>query len=141
MLTAGLSLVILATLEGGNAWAWDAPQSLGSYGLGAVLLATFAVVERRVADPVLPMWVLSRRLLATTAGIAVGVGVLLMGVTTYVPTFLQALLDTSPIVAGLSLAMLTIGWPLAAAQVGKVYLRVGFRTTMLIGSVVVVGSR
>ncbi len=138
LLTAGLSLVILATLEGGNAWAWDSWQSIGGFGLGALLLAVFAAVERGAAEPVLPLWVLSRRLLATTAAIAVGVGALLMGVTTYVPTFLEATLAVAPLTSGLALAMLTLGWPISASQSGRVYLRLGFRATALIGVCVVI---
>ncbi|MDO8106048.1 MFS transporter [Isoptericola sp. b441] len=141
ILTVGLSLVILATLEGGNAWAWDAWQSVGAYGLGGSLLVVFAAVERRAAEPVLPMWVFSRRLLATTATIAVGVGAMLLGVTTYVPTFLEALLGVTPLTSGLTLAMLTIGWPISASQAGRVYLRIGFRSTAMIGvGVVIVGT-
>lgn len=140
LLTTGLSLVILATLEGGNAWAWGSWQSLGGFGIGVAVLLAFAAVERRAAEPVLPVWVLSRRLLVTTAAIALGVGAVLMGVTTYVPTFLEALLDVSPLVSGLTLATLTIGWPIAASQVGRVYLRIGFRRTVLIGSVVLLAA-
>ena len=36
------------------------------FAAGAALLAAFALVERRAAEPVLPLWVLRRRLLATT---------------------------------------------------------------------------
>ncbi|MCV2392704.1 MFS transporter [Actinotalea sp. M2MS4P-6] len=138
LLTAALSLLILATLEGGQSWAWDSWQSIGGYGLGAALLAAFALVERRADEPVLPVWVLSRRLLATTGAIALGVGAVLMGVTTYVPTFLEATLAVTPLVSGLTLATLTIGWPIAASQVGRVYLRIGFRRTVLIGSATIV---
>ena len=67
-----------------------------------------------------------------------GVGVILIGLTSYVPTFLEALLDVSPLASGLTLAALTIGWPIAASQSGRLYLRLGFRTTVLIGSGVVV---
>jgi MFS family permease len=55
-----------------------------------------------------------------------------------VPTFVQVVLGTGPLVAGFALAALTLGWPLSASQSGRVYLRVGFRATALIGSVVVV---
>ncbi|HMO10877.1 MAG TPA: MFS transporter, partial [Actinotalea sp.] len=140
LLTGSLALLILATLEGGVAWAWTSWQSLTGFGVGAALLVAALLVERRVPEPVLPPWVFSRRLLATTSVIGVGVGAVLMGVTTYVPTFLETLLAVTPLVSGLTLAMLTIGWPLAAWQVGRVYLRLGFRTTVLIGSAVVVAS-
>ncbi|MFI2754495.1 MDR family MFS transporter [Cellulomonas sp. P22] len=140
LLTVSTSLLILALLEGGNAWAWDAPQSIGAFGIGLAVLAVFVVVERRAAEPVLAPWVFSRRLLGTTALIAVGVGAILMGVTTYVPTFLEALLGSSPLVSGLTLATLTIGWPISASQAGRLYLRWGFRTTVLIGAAIVVLS-
>ncbi|HEY8700001.1 MAG TPA: MFS transporter [Arthrobacter sp.] len=141
LLTVSLSLLILGALEGGQAWAWDSPVSIASFAVGTVLLAIFLVVERRAAEPVLPPWVLSRRLLATTTSISFGVGAVILGLTSYVPTFLQGALATSPVIAGLSLAALTIGWPISASQSGRLYLRIGFRATALIGiSVTVTGS-
>ena len=134
LLTVSMSLLILALLEGGNAWAWDAPQSIGAFVVGGLMLAAFVLVEQRAAEPVLPLWVFSRRLLLTASLIAVAVGVILIGLTSYVPSFLEALLGVSPLVSGLSLAALTIGWPISASQSGRLYLRLGFRTTALIGS-------
>ena len=140
LLTVALSLVMLALLEGGNAWAWVSAPSIGALTGGVVLLVAFVAVERRATEPVLPLWVVSRRLLATTALIGVGVGVVLMGVTTYVPTFLETLLGASPLASGLTLATLTIGWPISASQAGRLYLRLGFRTTVLTGSMFVVAG-
>jgi MFS family permease len=112
------------------------------FAAGAVLLAAFTVVERRAAEPVLPPWVLRRRLLATTTGLALGVGVILIGLTSYIPSYLEGALGVAPLVAGLALAALTIGWPLAATLSGRLfYLRFGFRPTILIGlGLTVVGS-
>jgi MFS family permease len=44
------------------------------------------------------------------------------------------------LIAGFALATLTIGWPISAALSGRLYLRLGFRTTALIGSVLVVAG-
>jgi len=140
LLTLSLSLLILAALEGGQAWAWDSPQSIGAFVLGGILLILFVLAEKRAAEPVLPLWVFSRRLLLTTSLIALGVGAVLIGLTSYVPTYLEGALGTSPIVAGLALAALTLGWPLSASQSGRLYLRFGFRPTILIGMVFVVGG-
>ena len=63
---------------------------------------------------------------------------MLLGLTTYVPTFVQAVLGTGPLVAGFALATLTIGWPISATLSGRLYLRIGFRTTALIGAVLAV---
>ena len=62
------------------------------------------------------------------------VGVMLLGLTSYVPLYAQGVLGTGAVVAGFALAAMTIGWPVAAATAGRLYLRLGFRATMLIGS-------
>ncbi len=141
MLTAALSLLILAVLEGGQAWAWGSVQSVGLFILGGLLLIGFVFAEKAAAEPVLPLWVFSRRLLLTTALVSLGVGAVLIGLTSYVPTYLERALGTTPLVAGLTLAVLTIGWPITASLSGRLYLRIGFRNTVLIGmSLVVVGA-
>jgi MFS family permease len=140
LLTVSLSLLILGALEGGQAWAWNSSASIAVFAVGALLFAVFVLVERRAAEPVLPPWVVSRRLLATTAMISFGVGAVMLGLTSYVPTFLEGSLSTSPIMAGLALAALTIGWPISASQAGRFYLRIGFRRTALIGVTVTVAG-
>ena len=133
LLTISLSLLILAILEGGQAWAWNSWQSFGAFGLGALVLVAFIFAERRAAEPVLPLWVFSRRLLLTTSLLGFGTGAVLIGLTSYVPTYLEGSLGVLPIVAGASLAALTLGWPLAAGYSGRFYLRWGFRNTILFG--------
>jgi EmrB/QacA subfamily drug resistance transporter len=142
LLTTGLTLLILGVLEGGQAWAWDSPLSVTVFTAGAALLVGFTFAERRAAEPVLPLWVLSRRLLATTTFLALGIGVILIGLTSFVPTYLENSLGVQPLVAGLALAALTVGWPIAATLSGRLfYLRLGFRPTILIGmSLVVAGA-
>jgi len=139
LLTSGMTLLILGVLEGGQAWAWDSAASVTVFAAGAALLVAFGVAERRAADPILPPWVFRRRLLLTTTLLSLGIGVMLIGLTSFVPTYLQTALGVSPLVAGLALAALTIGWPISASLSGRLfYLRFGFRPTILIGLAVVV---
>jgi EmrB/QacA subfamily drug resistance transporter len=141
LLTVALTLLILAVLEGGQAWAWNSPISIAAFAVGAAVLVVFVLVERRAAEPVLPPWVFSRRLLLSTSLISFGVGAVILGLTSYVPTYLEGAAGSSPILAGLALAALTLGWPVSASQSGKLYLRVGFRNTVLIGiTVTVIGA-
>ncbi len=138
LLTVGCSLVILGLLEGGVAWAWDSPISIAVFVVGAVLLAAFLVVETRAAEPVLPLWVFRPRVLVGASLTAAGVGAILIVLSSYVPTYVQGVLGTGALVAGLALAALTVGWPIAATYAGRVYMRLGFRDTALIGTAVVV---
>lgn len=137
-LTVSLSLLVLAILEGGSAWSWTSAPSITAFVVGATLLIGFVIVERRVVEPVLPLWMLSRRIVLTTSLLSVAVGAILIGLTSYVPSYLEALLHVSPLTSGLTLAALTIGWPLAATLSGNLYLRIGFRSTVLLGSGVTV---
>jgi MFS family permease len=90
---------------------------------------------------VVPLYLLRNRLLVATSLVAACVGAVLIGLTSYVPTFVQDVMGTGPLVACFALAALTLGWPLSASQSGRVYLRIGLRATALIGAaVVVVGS-
>jgi EmrB/QacA subfamily drug resistance transporter len=141
LLTVSLSLLILGVLEGGQAWAWNSPQSIAIFAVGLAILIAFVLVERRAAEPVLPLWVFSRPLLLTTSLIAVGTGAVLIGLTSYVPTYLEGATGASPLVSGLALAALTIGWPIAATFSGRFYLRIGFRNTALVGmGFVIIGA-
>lgn len=140
LLTAALSLLILGVLQGGTGWAWDSLPSILVLGGGAALLVVFVLVELRAAEPVLPFWVLSRRLLSTTNLLGFSLGAALIGLTEYVPTYLTVTTGAAPILAGFALAALTIGWPLAAVFVGRVYLRVGFRSTAIVGGIILVAS-
>ncbi len=135
-LAAGFSLLILGLLEGGEAWAWGSVTSVVVFAAGLLLLVAFALIERRAPEPVLPGWVLSRRILAAGNLVSFAVGALLFGLTTYVPTFAQGVIGTGALTAGFALAALTLGWPIAAALSGRVYLKIGFRNTALIGAVI-----
>ncbi|HWH26626.1 MAG TPA: MFS transporter [Pseudolysinimonas sp.] len=140
LLTSSLTLLILGLLEGGQAWAWNSPVSFAIFGAGIVLFVAFLLVERRAAEPILPLWAFTRPLLLTTTLLAFCVGAMLIGLTSYIPTYLDGSIHTAPIVAGLALASLTVGWPVGATLSGRIYLRIGFRSTILIGAACVIAG-
>jgi EmrB/QacA subfamily drug resistance transporter len=140
LLTLGGVLLLLGLLEGGVEWAWDSLTSIVVLTVAVVLLVAFAAVERRAAEPVLPAWVFRNRVLNVAAANSLLVGVLVMGLTSYVPLYAQAVLGHSALVAGLTLATLTIGWPIAASTSGRFYLSRGFRFTTVLGAVLTVAG-
>ncbi len=133
LLTIGLTAVILGMLEGGNAWAWLSVQSALCFGIGVIALVAFGIVERRVAEPIVDLRLAARRLILTTTLVSLGIGALMLGVTSFAPAYLEGSTGIAPLLSGLAVAALTLGWPLAAANAGRLYLRIGFRRTTLIG--------
>jgi EmrB/QacA subfamily drug resistance transporter len=140
LLTGGCSLVILGLLEGGVAWAWKSVPSLAVFVVGAVMLAAFVPVERRAAEPILPLWVFGRRVLTGGNLSALVVGAVLIGLTSYIPTYTQGVLGTGALLAGFVVAAMTFGWPIAATLSGRLYLRIGFRDIGLIGNVILIAG-
>jgi MFS family permease len=138
LLASSMTSLVLAVLGGGQSWAWASAPSIAAFTVGVVLLAAFVLVERRAAEPILPLWVFSRRLLCATTIVAFGVGAILMGLTSYVPTYLEGSLHVAPVVAGLALAALTLGWPATASVAGQLYLRWGFKYTAMVGAALVI---
>jgi MFS family permease len=67
--------------------------------------------------------------------------VLMLGLTSYVPLYAQGVLGHGALAAGLALAAMTIGWPIAASTSGRFYLTIGFRRTVMMGALfVIVGA-
>ena len=137
MLGGGASL-IFGLLQGGQAWAWWSTPSLVVFALAALLIAAAVLVERRAAEPVMPGWLWHRRVLAGTNLTMVGMGLAMIGPSTYLPMFGQSVLGLGAIAAGFVLASMSIGWPVASSLSGHLYTRIGFRDAALVGAVLVV---
>ncbi|MEO9325909.1 MDR family MFS transporter [Nocardioides sp. C4-1] len=140
LLAVGGSLLLLGLLEGGVHWSWTSATGVGIFVAAGLLLVAFAAVESRAAEPVLPPWVFRRRVLNAANSGAFVVGVLMLGLTSYVPLYAQGVLGHGALVAGLALASMTIGWPIAAATSGRFYLSIGFRRTVLMGALFAVAG-
>lgn len=127
------ALLLTALVQGGVAWPWLSTPSLGLFGASAVLAALTVVIERRAAEPIIPGWVWRRRTIASV-NLALGaLGLLMVAPTVFLPTYAQSVLGLGPIAAGFVLSVMTLSWPVSAALSDRVYNRIGFRMTAIIG--------
>ncbi|WP_312978440.1 MFS transporter [Corynebacterium sp.] len=141
VLTLGLTLLLLGLLEGGEAWAWTSTASLVCFTGGVAALALFVFVERHAAEPVVNLRLLSRRLIVHAVLISAAIGGIVLGLTSFVPTYLEWAAGATPVAAGIAVAALTIAWPLASANAGRIYVPHGFRASITLGaSIVMVGT-
>jgi EmrB/QacA subfamily drug resistance transporter len=129
----GIGLLVLGLLEGGVHWAWTSAPSIAVLATAVLALGGFVWQERRTPEPTVPGWVLTRRAPLGAALANLVIGLVMIGMITYLPTYAQGVLGTTPLVAGFTLALMTVGWSGAAALSGRLYLRIGFRSTALCG--------
>jgi MFS family permease len=119
-------------------WAWGSTVSIALFASAAVLLAAFVWIERRVAEPILPLWVFRHRTLVAGNLAGLAIGAILIGQSSYVPTYAQRVVGVGAVVAGFAMAAMTIGWPIAATLAPRVYLRIDFRATALLGGTITI---
>lgn len=136
LLTIGL--LIAGLLEGGQSWPWLSWPTLLLFVIVSLLVVVTIRVERRAAEPVMPLWLWQKKSLIGANLSMIAMGLVMMGPETYLPTFAQAALGLGAIAAGFILASVSIGWPVASALSGKLYMRIGFRNSGLIGAVLII---
>ncbi|ELS52943.1 MDR family MFS transporter [Streptomyces viridochromogenes] len=117
-------LVLVASL-GGTTWSWGSAQILGLAVLGAVLAVAFVAVERRAAEPVLPLKLFRVRTFALSAVISFVVGFAMFGAMTYLPTFLQVVQGVSPTMSGVHMLPMVAGMLLSSTGSGQIVSRTG----------------
>lgn len=142
-LSTGLSAVLLFLIEGGQAWPWLSWQSAAFMVLAIASSILFLHEERRAPEPALPLDLFRNRIIAVSALGSFFAGVVMISASFEIPLFAQGVLGTDALHAGLALAPMSIGWPLASAQSGRLAIRYGYKWTATAGmavSLVGVGS-
>jgi len=136
--SAGLGMFGL--LEGGTSWPWSSTPSLVVFGSALATGLAAVAVERRAPEPVMPTWLWTRRVTAGSYLATAMAGLAVIGLATFLPTWAQAVGGLSPIAAGFVLAAMSMSWPLASGLSSRLYLRIGFRDTALVGALSAIGS-
>jgi MFS family permease len=131
LLTMGLSAFLLIVLDGSGLGLTNA-LILGS--ATAALLAGFVAWERRAADPILPLDLMTRRVIATSVMGSFLIGGILFGIETFVPLYVQGVLGGSVMEAGWALTPLFLSWAISVTVAAKAVVRWGFRGAGVVGS-------
>ena len=140
---AGTVLILLAAgalifglVQGGVAWGWLSAPSLAVFAVAAAATAGAVLAELRAAEPIVPPWFWTRRVLAGSGLASLGLGLLVIGPSTFLATYGQAVLGLGAVAAGAVLATMSLGWPLASAVSARFFLGIGFRNTEITGAVI-----
>ena len=136
----GISSLLIALTELGNSKA-NPLVIWVSIGLFVLSIPVFFWQEQRVSEPMLELKLWRQRVIASSNAASLAAGMAMIGVTSFLAVYVQGVLGHSATVAGLTLTMMAVGWPIAAVVARKLYNRIGMRSTLRIGSaLIVVGS-
>ena len=117
VLSLAVTSVILLTSLGGTTYAWRSTPSYVLGGAGVLLTGLFVLVERRAAEPILPLHLFKLRTFWVTSLVGFIVGFAMFGAITYLPAFFQVVRGISPTLSGVYLLPLMAG--LLAVSIGS----------------------
>jgi EmrB/QacA subfamily drug resistance transporter len=128
----GFPLFMYAISTGADS-GWGAPDVLGTLVPGVVLLAAFAIVETRTAEPMLELRIFADRLFRATNLQLTFAAAGFIGILFVVPLLLQDGLGYSAVHSGLSTCTEALGGMAGVQLSSRLYKRVGPRRLMLGG--------
>ena len=138
-LTPGLVIALLATTWGGGTYAWTSPIILGMYAVAAVFLIAFVVIETKVEEPLLPMHLLLRPIVALSVAASFAIAVAMFGAIIYIPVYAQGVMGVSATQSGMILVPQSVAMILTSIIVGLLISKTGrYRPFLIAGGVVMV---
>jgi EmrB/QacA subfamily drug resistance transporter len=118
LIGASAVCLVLLTSLGGNTYAWN---SLPIYLLGVLAVVSgvgFVLVERRAAEPVVPLHLFANGVFRSASMVGFAVGFAFFGALAYLPQYMQVVRGVSPTLSGLRLLPLLIGLLLTSTGTG-----------------------
>lgn len=141
LMFVSISALMVVFIQAGTVWSWRSTPVLLLLGVAILGLFFFILQERRAPEPIMPLEIWRDPLIVVSNLATLTTGVVIIGISTFLPTYIQGVMNLSPMIAGFSLAFLSMGWPLAATFAGKLMFKYGFRCIAIIGGLwILLGS-
>lgn len=131
LFTISIAALMLALTEAGVSGGRTALLALAVCVLAGVL---FLVQEHRARDPMIAFGLWTRRAIAATNATTMFSGMAVIGLTTFLPMYVQAVMGRSPLEAGFMLTAMVLGWPIAATLGARNFARFGLRPVLVFGA-------
>jgi EmrB/QacA subfamily drug resistance transporter len=130
--SAALFCLVLALLRG-NHEGWSSALIVSLFAGSAVLLVAFIGIERRVAEPMLPLGLFRRRAFTGVQLAAFAISGSMFALFLYLTLYLQNYLGYSPLQAGIRYLPITVASFIVAPIAGVLLSRVQARLLLCVG--------
>ena len=125
LLGAVSTAVILIATWGGTEYGWGSLPVVALIVVAVSAFALFIVVEKRAAEPMVPLHVFKIRNFGLSMGLAFFSGLVMLGAMTFIPLYQQTVQGASPTVSGLLLTPMMIGSAATSVLAGVLVTKTG----------------
>ena len=138
-LSAGIFTVAIAAIMADlTALSTSGRMEIGLTTLVAlVAVVLFVLQERRSPEPMISLDLWGRRPVAAANGASLLAGMVMIGLTTFLPVFVQGVMQQSPLIGGFALSAMVLGWPIGATVGVRGFRRFGVRSVLRVGGVLI----
>src|SRR5699024_3587274 len=98
-----------------------------------ISMAAFLWREKKAFSPMMPLRLWQDKLVALANIATFTSGAIMIGLSSFLPTYVQGVMGRTAVVAGFTLTMMSVGWPLASTFAGYIFLKICYRKTAIIG--------
>jgi EmrB/QacA subfamily drug resistance transporter len=124
-LVAGVVPLLLALSWGGNDYPWNSPTILGLFGFAAVMLVTFIWVERRAAEPIIPLSLFRNSIVSVSVLALMLMAIGMFGTILFIPLFIQGVIGTTATQSGTVMMPMMIVMITSSIIGGQIISRTG----------------
>ena len=133
ILVISISSLMYLLVEGGVHLPWSSWQAILLIFISLIGVFSFIYHEKRTVQPMMPFDLWRMRSIFVANIVSLTTGVMIIGISSFLPAFVQGVMERSPTVAGFTLTAMSIGWPISATVAGRLLLKIGYFKTSLIG--------
>jgi len=137
-MTVGVTSALLGISLGGTR-GWLDPLVLGLLALGGIVLVAFVFIERRAAEPIVPMYLFRNSIFTWSVIASCFMNMALMALIIYTPVYAQGVLGVSATESGLILIPMNVGLFLMGVVIGNLTTRTGRYKSYAVMGVVLMG--
>jgi len=138
LLAGGVSLLLIWVSLAGKSFAWWGPETIAMIGGAVVLLLALVAVERRVAEPMLPMDLFADRTVTLAVVGSVAIGIAMFGTTVFLTQYMQLARGYSPTASGLLTIPMVVGLFASSTLAGRRIAKTGHYRRLMLGGAVLV---
>ncbi|HEY1176226.1 MAG TPA: MDR family MFS transporter [Phytomonospora sp.] len=141
LLSIAAGAMVLLTTWGGTEYEWDSPQILGLAAVSVVALVLLVMVERKAAEPVLPLRLFKDRNFVLINAVGFLQGFAMFGAMTFIPMYLQIVKGQTPTESGVTFIPMMLGAMVASLASGQLLSKTGkYKIFPILGGAVMIAG-
>jgi EmrB/QacA subfamily drug resistance transporter len=137
LLLLAITALMVMLVQGGSLPGW---MTITVGASSIITLVALAVHETATPEPMLPLELWRHRIILVGSVGGAVVSAVMMGVSAFLPTYVQGAMGGSTLAGGLVLGAMSVSWAAASFLGGRLMVRTTYRLTAVVGTLMLIAG-